>query len=163
MITPIINHEIVLKLIKNIDNSEIVFGGSVSDYFLFKKYNASVDFVIKDVDLIVYDLKTLNKIEELFSQDSLFIGLVNNGVYHTHNQYYIKYCGCSIDIFCYDANVFTTMVSKYENYSISHLDLTSRMDILNRAIRQEHALKPMNNVKQMKYVKKLMCYSEIFI
>ncbi len=161
MITPSINHDIVYKIISNLNENEIIFGGSISDYFLYEKHNVNINFKIKDVDVIIFNTDTLAKLEDIFEFKSVYKGLIKTNVFRDYNQYHIYLKGSMIDIFMYDNDFFNTEIAEYYEYKVRYYSMEDRIDILKKAIQHEFGMMQFNNYRQFKHIKKLMVYNEI--
>lgn len=148
--------DLILLLCSNLKENEFCFGGSISDYFILKKIGINVNILINDIDICVYNKQTINKLNEILKVEMKHVNDVDNSIFK-YKQYYIRYNDCSLDVFLRDDNLKLTQTT-FNGFRLFYTSIEERYDILKKAILNEYILRPDDNNRQLKYIKKLMLY-----
>jgi hypothetical protein len=158
-------NEVIHKL-KDLDN--IIFSGSIADYFNFKKYN--IDINVSDIDILTHDFNNLTKIAKIFkivplyNENSHQQTILNTQCINT-TQYYVPLNNTHIDIFLIkkeDYNKFTVNNTMLYDTIINYFNSYDRYNQLTETLNFWFKISPLTD-KTLKYLEKKMLYKNIII
>jgi len=158
-------NEIINKL-KNLNN--IIFCGSIADYFNLKKYNIELD--ISDIDILTCDFNNLTKLAKIFNivplyNEGNYQNTIVNGECVDTKQYYIPLDNIHIDIFLINKEDYNKInIKKTVLYDtiIYYFNSYDRYNQLTETLNFWFKNSPLTN-KTLKYLKKKMLYKNIII
>lgn len=148
--------ETIDELLNVFDTNTFIFGGSISDYFIFKKYNINHRINISDIDLIIYDNKIINTLEKYYNKPSILY--TSNDMYDEYHLH-IKN-NTLIDIFI-PKITHNIEHSIFNDKTIKHYTLNQRYEILLNTLIYEFNGNKNNGVRSFKHLNKLMIYKHI--
>jgi len=162
MIIPDYVKETFLKLIKNIDNNDIIITGGIADYFNYKKHNIETGIMVEDIDILISNDSTLKDLENTFNNSSDYM-FENSG--YNNKQYYLWINEQSyIDIFLNDVEMhkrISTDKHDYDGYCFYTTDINQRYQALKTTLNLMHSSNKPYNTKIFKYLKKIMLYRRL--
>lgn len=154
----------IITIIKHCNEHELKFIGSISDFFLYKDFNLKYNFKIHDLDVVIYEIDTLNKLNSILGVEAR---LVHEHKKYEYKQYYISVNNeLNFDVFLKKKdNIFfpkeNFKYTEFEGERLSYYDLRTRYEILRLITTDDWNVIPYNLERQLKHLKKLNTYKRL--
>ena len=160
-------NDILLKIINNV-KGDVIFCGSISDYFNFLEHDIDISNNISDIDIYAHDNTIITELEDIFQCDAILLDLpceeaITMTRKFTAEHYYMPMDNTHIDIFLINKDNYNS-IQKNENIfngkKINIVDTFERNVQLNSTINFWYKTAPMTK-RLLKYLKKRMIYNKI--
>lgn len=148
--------------------NDIIFCGSIADYFNLKKYN--IDIQVKDIDIYIGDTSLIEEISNVFNRNARLINLpsektIINGEKIDNIHYFLPINKTHIDIFLlenkYFNNINCNVIDLYDQ-QIKYVKPIIRFNQLNETIDFWFENSPLTK-RTLKYLKRKMLYNNSII
>jgi hypothetical protein len=154
--------KIIISKISQITEYDLVFTGSICDYLFIGELMNKFNFKINDIDVLVFDVRAIDKISEIFGVTYSHSLSVSNEFFN-QTDYHFNINGHFLDVKLQHEKLnISSQQTFLDECKIHHLSIDERIKRLKKSILSEYLERPTGTFGSsqliFKYTKKLMMY-----